>query len=208
VAETRVAYQAANAADLDPFAGEVFDPTGEVARAPLPTSTANGRGGGDQARFSPDQTSQPPSPNPPPPRPNGNGNGPATPEMIWEDRPALKRPERNGDPLPKTMAVRPTSGGAAPEPREPREPRADATPQRIVIRLNAAGDKLLLRRVYDVLISHPGQDHFTLFVTETNGQQYALDFYNESTTHFCGELIDRLLKFVSSDAIEVLPLTR
>jgi hypothetical protein len=69
-----------------------------------------------------------------------------------------------------------------------------------------AGDKLLLRRVYEALISHPGEDMFTLIVTETDGKQYAYDFYNESTTHYCEELMARLLKFVPRDAIEVKPL--
>jgi hypothetical protein len=72
-----------------------------------------------------------------------------------------------------------------------------------VVTLHAAGDKLLLRRVYDALISHPGKDQFSLKVTEADGRQYELDFYNESTTHYCDELVERLLRFVPREAIEV-----
>ena len=138
---------------------------------------------------------------------NGNGNGTKTvhdsvlseaaipADMIWEDRPALKTTGGNGQWT-----------SFAGEPNKERGKLAEVTdekPKRIVITLDAAGDKLLLRRVYDVLISHPGDDHFTLMVTEADGRQYALDFYNESSTHYCEELVQRLLKFIPPGAIEV-----
>jgi len=154
---------------------------------------------------------------------NGNGNGhshgnghavaaspvltaeaiPVPPDfadMIWEDRPALQKAASAPPALKYASFVE--------ESKNDNGNLADVTdqsPQYVVITLDAAGDKLLLRRVYDTLISHPGEDHFTLVVTETDGRQFELDFYNESTTHYCEELVAQLLKFVKSDAIAVRP---
>ncbi len=128
---------------------------------------------------------------------------PALADMIWEDRPALKSA---GSPVKAPQPVVQTPKKLPQKLAEVHGNVAHAAPKRVVITLNTAGDKLLLRRVYEALISHPGEDMFTLIVTETDGKQYAYDFYNESTTHYCDELMARLLKFVSRDAIEVKPL--
>ncbi len=120
--------------------------------------------------------------------------------MIWEDRPALKP---NGKWASFVEEPKKANGDSVKV--------ADGPPKRIVITLlttgDAPGDKLLLRRVYDTLISHPGDDHFTLIVTETDGRQFAMDFFNELTTHYCDELVEQLSKFVPADVIKVQALT-
>jgi len=122
------------------------------------------------------------------------------PEMIWEDRPALKP---NGKWASFVEEPKKANGDSVKV--------ADGPPKRIVITLlttgDAPGDKLLLRRVYDTLISHPGDDHFTLIVTETDGRQFAMDFFNDLTTHYCDELVEQLSKFVPADVIKVQALT-
>lgn len=216
--------------DFDPFAGQEFNPTDEVvwdANGPV-----NGMGGGGpelgsesplMERTAPTLVSYP-SAAPKVGNGNGNGNGhgnghsPATQaaavletvpapsdfsDMIWEDRPALKKASPPPAPAPVVKyasfveQAKKVSGNLADV--------TEQSPQDVVITLDAAGDKLLLRRVYDALISHPGEDHFTLVVTELDGRQFKVDFYNESTTHYCDELVTQLLKFVKSDAITVRP---
>jgi hypothetical protein len=217
--------------DFDPFAGEAFDPTGAVMAVddefggggsnPQPGGLSSQPGGVVEAvaiasdvgvateiKVAPPETA--PARNAE--RGNGHGNGhaaevssstvneipPEFADMIWEDRPLLKS---NGAAAKFASFVE--------EPKNGKGNLAEVTdplPQRLVITLDAVGDKLLLRRVYDALISHPGDDHFTLVVTETDGRQYELDFYNESTTRYGDELMAQLLKFVKRDAIAVRPL--
>lgn len=222
VSEPVIRYAAgATSDDFDPFAGQAFDPT--HAGGDHEVSHELGGGGlvmesvaiasdvavGAAIKAAPPETA--------PARVSGNGhsNGEAAaggnsslneipPEfaaMVWEDRPTLKKNGGTGAASKYANFVE--------KPKNGNGNLADMTerpPQRVVITLDAAGDKLLLRRVYDALISHPGEDHFRLVVTEANGRMYEVDFYNESTTHYCAELLERLLRFVSRQAIEVKPL--
>jgi hypothetical protein len=177
---------------------------------------------------------------------NGNGNGhgngnhgpspvavavaeapagsvpPELAEMMWEDRPALRKAASPLTSAPAAAHIGEAAREKTPQPNGRATQAAsfvektensngnladvtDQSPQHVVITLDAAGDILLLRRVYDALISHPGNDLFTLVVTEQDGRQFKVDFYNESTTHYCDELVAQLLKFVKSNAIAVRP---
>jgi len=199
--------------EFDPFAGEVFDPfedrvtekrngVGQAGGA-RPAPGENGGGGnglaaatGETARAEinvarPESVAGPT---------NGNGGGNGS---QAEAGGSLQPHGRNG----KWASFIEETNNADVESVN----MADEPPKRIVITLpstgDAAKDKYLLRRVYETLISHPGNDHFTLVVTEADGQQFAIDFYNDSTTHYCNELLARLGRFVSADVIEVQPLT-
>ena len=81
--------------------------------------------------------------------------------------------------------------------------------KRIVITLppseNVDEGRRQFKRVYDALISHPGDDRFMVTIVERD-QRYKLDFPND-TTHYSDELMHQLLKFISADSIDVQPLT-
>ena len=80
--------------------------------------------------------------------------------------------------------------------------------KRIVITLPTSEDvgegRRQFKRIYDALISHPGDDRFMVMIVERD-QHYKLDFPND-TTHYSDELMHQLLKFISADSIEVQPL--
>ncbi len=80
--------------------------------------------------------------------------------------------------------------------------------KRIVITLPPSEDvnegRRQFKRVYDALISHPGDDRFMVTIVE-HDQHYKLDFPND-TTHYSDELMHQLLKFISADSIDVQPL--
>jgi DNA polymerase-3 subunit alpha len=226
VSEPAISYSSGSTGDdFDPFAGQVFDPrdavdndfSDEIGGGGLDSqpsgevvAIATGMTAPAEVKVAPPET----APAWTAPRGNGNGNGhavaggtsaneipPEFADMVWEDRPTLKKNGGNGAAAKYTSLVeKPKNGNGN------LADVAERPPQRVVITLDAAGDKLLLRRVYDALISHPGDDHFRLVVTEADGRTYEVDFYNESTTHYCEELLERLLRFVPRHAIEVKPL--
>jgi len=80
--------------------------------------------------------------------------------------------------------------------------------KRIVITLppseNVDEGRRQFKRVYDALISHPGDDRFMVDIVERD-QHYKLDFPND-TTHYSDELMQQLLKFISADSIDIQPL--
>lgn len=223
ISESRVDYVAPDTSytddDFDPFAGEEFSPTEEGGSGPTSNGSGNGEngGGGNGSAVSTGAVAEAVVAAPPVEasgQSTGNSHGSGStaeaaispdiaPEMIWEDRPALKSNGANGKWASYVEEPKKGNGKSVKV--------ADEPPKRIVITLlttgDAASDKLLLRRVYDTLISHPGDDHFTLIVTETDGRQFAMDFFNELTTHYCDELVEQLSKFVPANVIKVQALT-
>ncbi|HAE60287.1 MAG TPA: hypothetical protein DCG54_12475, partial [Anaerolineae bacterium] len=82
------------------------------------------------------------------------------------------------------------------------EPQDDGLPPRIItIYLRPGGDQTRDRRriknVYGILISHPGKDRFSFYVTE-EGRGHLIDFPNDST-RICVEMLDRLKKLLGSE---------
>jgi DNA polymerase III subunit alpha len=78
----------------------------------------------------------------------------------------------------------------------------DGLPPRIItVYLRPSGDQTRDRRriknVYGILISHPGKDRFSFYVTE-EGRGHLIDFPND-TTRICVEMLDRLKKLLGSE---------
>ncbi len=82
------------------------------------------------------------------------------------------------------------------------EPQEDGLPQRLItIYLRPSGDiardRRRIKNVYGILISHPGKDRFSFYVTE-EGRRHLIDFPNDST-RICVEMLDRLKKLLGSE---------
>jgi DNA polymerase-3 subunit alpha len=78
----------------------------------------------------------------------------------------------------------------------------DGLPPRIItVYLRPSSDQIRDRRriknVYGILISHPGRDRFSFYVTE-EGRGHLIDFPND-TTRICVEMLDRLKKLLGSE---------
>jgi hypothetical protein len=72
-------------------------------------------------------------------------------------------------------------------------------------REDKARDKLLLRRIFGVMISQPGNDRFAFHIFE-QGKGHLLEFPN-LTTGLCPELIEQINFLVGSDNVRVEPIT-
>jgi hypothetical protein len=66
-------------------------------------------------------------------------------------------------------------------------------------------DKLLLRRIFGIMISYPGDDRFAFHIFE-RGRGHLLEFPN-LTTGLCPELIAQLNELVGSNNMRVEPIT-
>jgi DNA polymerase-3 subunit alpha len=109
--------------------------------------------------------------------------------------------------VPASMAAPPPlmlpSGPPRPiAPPTTREPEDDGLPPRIItVYLRPSGDQTRDRRriknVYGILISHPGRDRFSFYVTE-DGRAHLIDFPNDST-RVCVEMLERLKKLLGSE---------
>jgi DNA polymerase III subunit alpha len=82
------------------------------------------------------------------------------------------------------------------------EPQDDGLPPRIItVYLRPSSDQTRDRRriknVYGILISHPGKDRFSFYVTE-EGRGHLIDFPND-TTRICVEMLDRLKKLLGNE---------
>ncbi|MBI3244353.1 MAG: DNA polymerase III subunit alpha [Chloroflexi bacterium] len=199
VSESRAAYNVATPSysDDDPFAGEAFDPTGEIDSGPGPRANlgGNGNGGGEAVTVSPAMTVEAAAAVP------GNGHGPVAgfEMMMWEDRPSLRSNGKSATRLLERVAQPKNSNVESVN-------LTDERPKRIVVTLFPTGevekDRLRVKRVYDTFVSHPGRDRFVLVVYEPDGRHFELEFYDVST-HFCDELQRRLYLFVTPDVIDV-----
>jgi DNA polymerase-3 subunit alpha len=72
-------------------------------------------------------------------------------------------------------------------------------------RADKVRDKLLLRRIFGLMISQPGNDRFALHIFE-RGRGHLLEFPN-LTTNITPELINRIAALVGADNIRVEPIT-
>jgi DNA polymerase-3 subunit alpha len=72
-------------------------------------------------------------------------------------------------------------------------------------RQDKARDKLLLRRIFGLLICHPGEDRFAFHIFE-HGKGHLLEFPN-LTTGLCPELIDQITKLVGAENIRIELIT-
>lgn len=82
------------------------------------------------------------------------------------------------------------------------EPQDDNLPARIItVYLRPSGDserdRRRIKNVYGILISHPGKDRFSFYVTE-DGRGHLIDFPNDST-RICAEMLERLKKLLGSE---------
>jgi hypothetical protein len=66
-------------------------------------------------------------------------------------------------------------------------------------------DKLLLRRIFGIMISHPGEDRFAFHIFE-RGRGHLLEFPN-LTTGICQDLMAQLHDLVGSDSVRIEPIT-
>ena len=72
-------------------------------------------------------------------------------------------------------------------------------------RADKVRDKLLLRRIFGLMISHPGQDRFAFHIFE-NGRGHLLEFPN-LTTGISPELIAELQALVGMENIRIEQIT-
>jgi hypothetical protein len=72
-------------------------------------------------------------------------------------------------------------------------------------RADKARNKLLLRRIFGIMISQPGNDRFAFHIFE-KGTGHLLEFPN-LTTRLCPELINQINILVGSDNVRVEPIT-
>ncbi len=210
VAEPRAAYNVTAALpaydDDDPFSGGVFDPTGDHDDRPRAHQGGNGSGGGEIESVALPAVVEAILPAVAAGPGNGNDQGQAAEdapqEMIWENRPALRRNGKAATDWVEKVAQPKNSNGESGN-------LTDETPKRIVVTLHPTGDvekdRLRVKRVYDVFVSHPGPDRFALVVFEPDGRHFELDFFNQ-TTHDCDELRKRLYNFITPDVIDVQSL--
>ncbi len=91
----------------------------------------------------------------------------------------------------------------------PLPPKDKSDVHMITLTLRSEGDtvrnNLLLRRLFGILISRPGNDRFTFHIFE-NGRGYLLDFPN-FTTHLEPELLNELHALVGEDSVRVEKIT-
>ena len=174
-----VADYVVSVVDDDPFAGA--DPFGDS------TPKKNGGGGYVVAASAP--------------APQLNNSDAATAPVAESVSAAIDNTRAEFESLGVVYAAQKTNG----ESLNPTNGKA----KRIVITLppseNVDEGRRQFKRVYDALISHPGDDRFMVTIVERD-QRYKLDFPND-TTHYSDELMHQLLKFISADSIDVQPLT-
>jgi DNA polymerase-3 subunit alpha len=72
-------------------------------------------------------------------------------------------------------------------------------------KVDKARNKLLLRRIFGIMISQPGNDRFAFHIFE-KGTGHLLEFPN-LTTRLCPELINQINILVGSDNVRVEPIT-
>jgi hypothetical protein len=72
-------------------------------------------------------------------------------------------------------------------------------------RTDKVRDNLLLRRVFGLMISYPGNDRFAFHIFE-NGRGHLLEFPN-LTTGMNPELMARLAELVGPENIRIEPIT-
>ena len=82
------------------------------------------------------------------------------------------------------------------------EPQDDGLPPRIITVYLRPGsdqtrDRRRIKNVYGILISHPGKDRFSFYVTE-EGRGHLIDFPNDST-RICIEMLDRLKNLLGGE---------
>jgi len=123
---------------------------------------------------------------------------------------ATARPRGVADP--DAPAVEPSPPPASPVTEAPEAPPvvaeaekpAPAGPRRLFVQLartdDAARDQRRLERIYNEIITWPGEDAFSI-VVESGGRQVQLAF-NESTG-ICDELLDSLRAIVGAEALSV-----
>ena len=72
-------------------------------------------------------------------------------------------------------------------------------------RQDKARDKLLLRRIFGLMISNPGNDRFAFHIFE-RGKGHLLEFPN-LTTGISPDLIGQITRLVGSENIRIEPIT-
>jgi DNA polymerase III subunit alpha len=146
---------------------------------------------------------------------------PQQPDVVEE---APRAPTASSSSVHK-YSVDPAQTPAAPRPTQPFVPlsyivppavqshaagskRKDAQPRMVTAILRSTGDKVRdvrrLRHVHGLLLSCPGNDHFSLMLFEF-GHYFLIEFPN-NTTGITPELIRKLVSAVGEDNIRVEPI--
>ena len=171
-----VADYVVNVVDDDPFAG--VDPFNDS------TPKKNGGGGFGVAASAP------------------------APQLNKGDAAAARAAESASPPTDSTRAEFESLGVVSKKSNGESSHPTNGKSKRIVITLppseNVDEGRRQFKRIYDALISHPGDDRFMVTIVE-HDQQFKLDFPND-TTHYSDDLMHQLLKFISADSIDVQPL--
>jgi DNA polymerase-3 subunit alpha len=159
--------------DLPPEPPDVLGPP---EPEPIPAEPVNGR----EAHQSetPEEPTMPPEPPPAPSKPGAS--------LTWNA----------SDDLPEAPAPAPSSGEAVEQ--------ADDAPLQLRVFVERCGDperdRRRLQRIYGTLISHPGQDRFSVTLVE-GSRLVEVDFPDETTDYT--SVADKLTDILGPDAIEV-----
>jgi hypothetical protein len=101
------------------------------------------------------------------------------------------------DDLPEAPAPAPSPGEAVEQ--------ADDAPLQLRVFVERCGDperdRRRLQRIYGTLISHPGQDHFSVTLVE-GSRLVEVDFPDETTDYT--SVADKLTDILGPDAIEII----
>lgn len=135
---------------------------------------------------------------PPPPAPAA----PLDDLLTLEQYDSASKPKAAPAPVIPPPVLEPIAQRPIAPPPTLVEQQDDGLPPRIItVYLRPSGDQTRDRRriknVYGILISHPGKDRFSFYVTE-EGRGHLIDFPNDST-RICVEMLDRLKKLLGSE---------
>jgi hypothetical protein len=140
-------------------------------------------------------------------------------QVMKEDKKVVPSPKMENKSKSNSTSEMSRISVVSPEPKPAKsvEPKLsfnkvaqmeDHAPQMITVTLHPSGeavkDQRRIQRLHGSFISHPGRDHFNLFIKE-NGHSFMLEFPND-TTHVCVELMNELLKVVGEKDILIEPL--
>lgn len=148
--------------------------------------------------------------------------------IVEEGKPPRKTEKqpvaRQSTPKPQTAASPPQAAATqqttplpaeeerpkliVPPPKPASEAREERPAQMLSITLKANGDRirdqLKIQRIFGLLITHPGNDHFAFYVFE-GSKSYLVEFPNY-TTHVHDELLAALQEISGVESVQVEPI--
>jgi hypothetical protein len=138
----------------------------------------------------------------------GDGGSPGL-EMPSTIQTPIQADEVEGDEIPLSMPPVESSEDILKPIMPPIKTEGKDDIQMITIilrpRQDKTRDKLLLRRIFGLMICQPGEDRFAFQIFE-HGRGHLLEFPN-LTTSICEDLIDQITALVGAENVRIEPIT-